>query len=161
SGVKKIEAAEASVPPPDPGASTTGLWAALDRLMAQPREERWAFWMKQAQKCIRCYACRGACPLCNCHECLMDKNVPQWFPTAADGPGNFAWHDGDSATLAGRCIGCGSCQEACPAGIPLGLLDAAMMRSVWKHFGYRSGMDPAAAPLQSDFRTDDRAEFIL
>ncbi len=159
--LKKIEAAEASVPPPDPGASTTGLWAALDRLMAQPREERWAFWIKQAQKCIRCYACRGACPLCNCHECLMDKNVPQWFPTAADGPGNFAWQLIRAFHLAGRCIGCGSCQEACPAGIPLGLLDAAMMRSVWKHFGYRSGMDPAAAPLQSDFRTDDRAEFIL
>ena len=133
----------------------------LDDLMARRPEDRWAFWVDQLSRCIRCYACRGSCPMCNCDQCIADKNQPQWFPTAADGPGNFAWQLVRAFHLAGRCVGCGACQDACPAGIPLNVLGAAMARSALKHFGYRAGADPSGTPLQSDFRPDDKENFIL
>ncbi len=94
-------------------------------------------------------------------QCFTDKNQPQWFPTAADGPGNFSWHVLRAFHLAGRCVGCGACQAACPAGIPLNLLGAALARSALRHFGYRAGADPQAPPLQADYRPNDQEDFIL
>jgi coenzyme F420-reducing hydrogenase delta subunit/ferredoxin len=133
----------------------------LDQLMNKPPAERWAFWAEQSSLCVKCYACRGSCPMCNCDQCIMEKNQPQWFPTAADGPGNLAWHMIRAFHLAGRCVGCGACSAACPAGIRLDLLNAAMARSAMRHFGHRAGADPKAKPLLSEFRLDDREDFIL
>jgi ferredoxin len=133
----------------------------LDELMAKPPGERWTFWREQSAKCIKCYACRGSCPMCGCEQCFADKNQPQWFPTAADGRGNFSWHLMRAFHLAGRCVGCGSCTSACPAGIPLDLLNAAMARSALKHFTHRAGVNPSDAPLQSDYLPNDKEDFIL
>jgi coenzyme F420-reducing hydrogenase delta subunit/ferredoxin len=134
---------------------------ALDELLAKNPEDRWAFWTEQSSRCIKCYACRGSCPMCNCDTCFADKNQPQWFPTAADGPGNLSWQIIRAFHLAGRCIGCGACQDACPSGIPLNIMGAAMARSALKNFGHRAGVDPKALPLQSDFKPDDEESFIL
>jgi coenzyme F420-reducing hydrogenase delta subunit/ferredoxin len=150
-----------SLPADRPVGFSDAIFESLDGLMARPPAERWAFWIEQSAKCIKCYACRGSCPMCGCEQCFTDKNQPQWFPTAADGPGNFAWHLLRAFHLAGRCVGCGACQEACPAKIPLNLLGAAMARSALKHFGHRAGVDPKGAPLQSDFKPDDQEDFIL
>ncbi len=152
----------ASSPPADrPSGLSEHVWESLDKLMALSSAARWDFWKQHFARCIRCYACRGSCPMCNCSQCFTDKNMPQWFPTAADGPGNFSWHLVRAFHLAGRCIGCGACDEACPAGIPLGLLNAAMARSSLKHFGYRAGITADTVPLQADFRTNDQETFIL
>ena len=149
------------LPADRPVGFSDAIFQALDELMAKPPDERWAFWTEQSAKCIKCYACRGSCPMCSCAQCFTDKNQPQWFPTAADGPGNFAWHLLRAFHLAGRCVGCGACQDACPARIPLNVLSAAMARSALKHFGHRAGIDPKGVPLQSDFKTDDQEDFIL
>ena len=133
----------------------------LDELMAKPPAERWAFWRGQFERCLKCYACRQTCPLCNCEQCLADKNQPQWFPTAADGPGNLAWHIVRAFHFAGRCIGCGACQDACPAGLPINVLGAGLARSALKHFGHVAGADPAGVPLQADYKPDDKESFIL
>ena len=34
--------------------------------------------------CIRCYACRDACPLCYCHVCFVDESMPQWVGKSQD-----------------------------------------------------------------------------
>jgi formate dehydrogenase (coenzyme F420) beta subunit len=135
--------------------------ASLDELMKKTPQERFAFWTAQSAKCVKCYACRESCPMCNCELCYADKNQPQWFPTAADGPGNLSWHIMRSFHLAGRCVGCGACEAACPAGIPLNLISAAIARSSMKHFGHRAGVDPNAVPLQSDYKNNDKENFIL
>lgn len=132
----------------------------LDDLMARPREERFRFWAEQSERCVRCYACRASCPMCRCSQCYSDKNQPQWFPTAADGPGNLSWQIVRAFHLAGRCVGCGACQEACPTGIPLNVLSAALARSALRNFGHQAGVDPAAAPLQADYKAQDPESFI-
>lgn len=149
------------LPADRPGGFSEATWTALDELMAKPREERQAFWQAASARCIKCYACRGSCPMCGCQQCFADRNQPQWFPTAADGRGNFAWHLLRAFHLAGRCVGCGSCAEACPVGIPLDLLNAAMARSAWTHFSHRAGLRPSDPPLQSDYLPNDKEDFIL
>jgi coenzyme F420-reducing hydrogenase delta subunit/ferredoxin len=144
-----------------PAGFSAEVLAALDELMAKTPDQRFAFWREQFARCIKCYACRGACPMCNCTQCFADRNSPQWISTAADGPGNFGWQLIRAFHLAGRCVGCGACQDACPGGIPLNLLSAAAARSALKNFGHRAGVDPAAIPLQSDFRPDDGEAFIV
>jgi ferredoxin len=151
----------AGLPADRPGGFSEATWKALDDLMAKPPGERWALWREHSARCLKCYACRGSCPMCGCEQCFADKNQPQWFPTAADGPGNLSWHVMRAFHLAGRCVGCGSCSDACPAGIPLDLLNAAMARSAWTHFSHRAGVRSADAPLQSDFLPSDKEDFIL
>ena len=145
----------------EPSGFSPEIFRQLDELMAKPAEERWSFWAGHFARCLKCFACRGACPMCSCDTCFFDRNQPQWFPTAADGPGNLAWHVVRAFHLAGRCVGCGACQKACPAGIPLNLLGAAMARSSLKHFDHRAGADPKALPVQADFKPDDKESFIL
>ena len=164
-GAMDLAAASAALLREQPADQPAGFSAetlkALDELMAKPPGERWAFWQEQSAKCIKCYACRGSCPMCGCEQCFTDKNQPQWFPTAADGRGNFSWHLMRAFHLAGRCVGCGSCNRACPVGIPLELLNAAMARSALKHFSHRAGADPSGPPLQSDYLPNDKEDFIL
>lgn len=150
----------AKLPPHQPVGFSRQVLKRLDAVMALPREERFAFWREESARCIRCYACRQGCPMCRCNGCYAEKNQPQWFPTAADGPGNLAWHVMRSFHLAGRCVGCGACQEACPSGVHLNVLGAALARSALRHFDYHAGVTPELPPLQSDFRSDDPEGFI-
>lgn len=40
--------------------------------------ERFSFWEGEFSRCIKCYACRAACPMCWCRRCVVDNNQPQW-----------------------------------------------------------------------------------
>ncbi|MCY3017642.1 MAG: 4Fe-4S dicluster domain-containing protein [Planctomycetota bacterium] len=122
--------------------------------------ERWAFWQEKLSRCIRCYACRQVCPLCYCKRCLVEKNEPQWISSSAHEAGNFAWNIIRAMHLAGRCIGCGACERACPQDIPLTLLNKKMAESVARHFKYRAGYDPTAAPAVKAFDKADENDFF-
>ena len=62
--------------------------AALDGLSPA---ERMAFWAKQFDRCVKCYACRQVCPMCYCERCIVDKNRPHAIDPSATLKGNFAW----------------------------------------------------------------------
>ena len=148
-----------SVEPPA-GPPPASRFAALDALLAKPAGERLAFWTAEFDRCLKCYACRQVCPLCYCERCLADKNRPQAIDTSAHRQGNFAWHIARAMHLAGRCVGCGECTSACPAGIPLGLLNMTLARAADTQFGYRAGADPAVEPLIGRYSTEDKETFI-
>ena len=135
-------------------------YAALDEFMKLSREERMAFWREEFSRCIKCYACRQACPVCYCNRCIVDKNRPIAFDTSATLKGNFAWHIVRAFHEAGRCIGCGECQRACPVGIRLGLLNLALARSAEVNFEYRAGMDPETPPIIGSYSLEDKETFI-
>lgn len=122
--------------------------------------ERWDFWMRQFSNCIRCYACRAACPMCYCEPCITDKNRPQWVPTTINGRGNLTWNLVRAMHLAGRCIGCDECYRSCPAGIRLDLLNRKLYNMIRQRFGYEAGFDAQVHPPLTTFREDDLAEFI-
>ncbi len=139
---------------------TTAATNQLDALMQLSPAERMSFWAHEFERCVKCYACRQVCPLCYCERCIVDKNRPVAIDTSATSKGNFAWHITRAFHLAGRCVGCGECARACPAGIPLGLLNLTLARAAEKHFGYQAGMDPKVDPLIGSYALTDKEDFI-
>jgi len=137
-----------------------GLEAQVERLQALPMAERWAFWSSAFERCVRCYACREVCPLCFCDRCLADKSVPQWIESSPHQRGNVAWHLARALHLAGRCVGCGECERACPAGIPLSILNARLQQSVRERFEFVASDDPSVPSPIGQFRVDDGQEYI-
>lgn len=132
----------------------------MARLDALSHAERWAFWMAELERCVRCNACREVCPLCFCERCVQDKTEPQWIESSPHVRGNLSWHLTRALHLAGRCSTCGECTRACPAGIPLNLLNRQAARTVATRFGYVVSDDPGVAAPVGAFRQDDAQEFI-
>lgn len=131
-------------------------YADLAAFEALPLEERMAFWEKEMSRCIRCYACRNACPLCVCRDhCVATSRNPHWL-TQADGVRDKMFFQIIHAThLAGRCTGCGECQRACPMGIPVLMLKRALSRQVETLFAYRAGVDVEGTPPLLTFTLEE------
>jgi len=140
--------------------STDRRYAELDVLMQKTPDERIAYWTAELSRCVKCYACRQACPLCYCERCLVDKNRPTTIDTSATLKGNFAWHIVRAFHLAGRCVGCDQCVRACPAGIDLRLLNLSMAKAAEENFAFRAGVDPAAEPILGTYSAQDQEGFI-
>jgi len=134
------------------------LIAKLDKMTAQ---ERFNFWREQFSKCIKCYACRQGCPMCYCRRCIVDRNQPQWVNTSSHTLGNFEWNIVRAFHLAGRCVGCGSCERACPVGIPLMLLNQRMAKEAMDAFDHFAGMNATQEPMLASFKREDPETFIL
>ncbi len=89
---------------------------------------RWQ-WFKTAFKdCIRCYACRNACPLCYCPTCFVDDSRPQWLGKSIEPEDTLMFHLLRAFHCAGRCTDCGSCEAVCPKGIPMRLLTKKLIK---------------------------------
>jgi ferredoxin len=143
------------------GAELTGeTFEQLAKLEAMSPEERLHFWRKEFSRCIKCYACRAACPLCYCERCIAEVTQPAWIEPSAHLRGNWGWNFARAWHLAGRCVLCGACERACPMGIPLMLLNAALVREVAEKFNYLPGYDTKIAPPLATFSPRDEAAFI-
>lgn len=145
---------------PEP-AQVTSIEDRVAELDAMSPDERFEFWAAQMDKCLRCYACRQVCPLCVCDQCVADKSVPQWIERAPHARGNMSWHLTRALHLAGRCVGCGECERACPVGIPLTFLNRKMQHVVAESFDFAAGDDPGTASPIGAFKPDDFEDFIL
>jgi formate dehydrogenase subunit beta len=133
----------------------------IAKLQAMTVPERWLFWNKEFEKCIKCYACRAACPMCYCHRCTTDVNQPQWIPVASHEMGNLDYHLMRAMHLAGRCVNCGECATACPMDIPLNLLTYQLIEPIKATFGATAGMKADAMYALSTFKPDDKENFII
>jgi ferredoxin len=124
-------------------------------------EERFAYWEKELSKCIKCYACRQACPMCYCTRCAVEVNQPQWIPVQSDPHGNMEWHILRAMHLAGRCISCGECGRACPVGIPCHLLTMHLADQVHHYFNVYAGTSDKMSSVLSTYEPNDKESFII
>ena len=132
----------------------------IARRDGQPLAERWAFWAAEMERCIKCYACRAACPLCYCSRCIVDCNQPQWVPAATDALGNLEWNVVRAMHLAGRCVACGSCAAACPQNIRIDLLNHVLAQEASAQFSAEPGYSQRKEYALAAFKPDDKEEFI-
>ncbi len=135
-------------------------FARVEELNAITQSERWDFWTGHFDRCIRCYACREACPICTCTRCITDKNQPQWVPTSPHSLGNFHWNLTRAFHLAGRCVGCNECERACPMDIPLSLINLKLTKAVHDEYGFIAGMNADDPPPLATYKEGETQDFI-
>ncbi len=133
----------------------------LERIEKMNAKERFDFWQQEFSRCIKCYACRQACPMCYCRRCIVDSNQPQWVNTSSHTLGNFEWNVVRAFHLSGRCVQCGNCDRACPVNIPLRLINQRMANEVVDGFDHFAGLSPTQEPVLASFKKDDTETFIL
>jgi formate dehydrogenase subunit beta len=117
-------------------------YADVAELEAMTPVERVAFWLKQYDRCIRCYACRQVCPGCYCSVCMFERDDSLWVGIAAEIKEKEFFHLGRAYHLAARCIECNECERVCPMELPLSLLNRKLAKEVYELFGYRAGVEP-------------------
>ena len=106
---------------------------------------RFEFWMKEFSKCVKCYGCRDICPMCFCKECSLETD--ELIRTGDIPPEIPIFHLTRAVHMAGRCIDCGLCNEACPADIPLRTLYKKVADIMDNEFKYRPGYTDQKSPL--------------
>ncbi len=117
--------------------------------------ERWEFWQNELSRCIRCYACRNACPACFCQRCFVEETEPQWVMPVPRWQDNLIFQIIRNIHVAGRCTDCGECERACPVNIPLRSLTREMYDIVNELFQFKSGMDKEALPLMAHYEQEE------
>jgi ferredoxin len=122
--------------------------------------ERWQHFQQLLAPCIRCYACRNACPMCYCPTCFVDESTPQWLGKSIDPTDTQNFHFLRAYHLAGRCTDCGNCERACPVGIKMRLLTKKLEKDVAELYDYEAGLNLDDPPPLDTYRPDDPQEFI-
>jgi formate dehydrogenase (coenzyme F420) beta subunit len=133
----------------------------INKLNSLSLTEKFEYWQKELSKCIKCYACRQACPMCYCTRCTVECNQPQWIPVQSNTHGNMDWHILRAMHLAGRCISCGECGRACPVNIPCHLLTMHLSDQVHKYFKVYAGTSEKMNSVLSTYEPNDKEHFII
>ena len=126
-----------------------------EALKAMSPEGRWQFWKQEFGRCIRCYACRNACPACFCERCFVEETEPRWLSPVPSWQDNLLFQVVRNLHVAGRCTDCGECERACPAGIPLRSLTREMYDIVDELFQYQAGTDIEAPALLTAYEQEE------
>jgi formate dehydrogenase subunit beta len=132
----------------------------LKELLAKSEPERWDYYKDLVKDCLRCYACRDACPLCYCKVCFVDESMPQWVGKSQEPMDVFTFHLLRAFHCAGRCTDCGACESACPVGIKMRQFTRILEKSIKERYGYEAGLDLEKNPPLTVFLPDDPQEFI-
>lgn len=110
----------------------------VDSIEDMDPASRLEYWNKEFSKCIKCFGCRNICPMCFCNECsLEDQELIRTYNLPPENP---IFHLTRAVHMAGRCIDCGLCEQACPADIPLRTLYKKVARIMEDDFEYKTGV---------------------
>ena len=123
-------------------------------------EKKWAFFAQLVSRCLRCYACRNACPLCYCPTCFVDESRPQWVGKSNDPTDTMTFHFLRAYHCAGRCTDCGACERVCPVGISMRQFTKKLNKDAKQYFGWEAGLNLEQRPPLDVYKPDDYNEFI-
>lgn len=123
-------------------------------LLEAPAAERFqtdmAQFSRDFESCMMCKNCRDMCPVCYCIDCVF--NGDEYLPKG-DALLNKVLRTGSTEIPQGKemfhlirmfhvsqvCVGCGSCEEACPQSIPLTKYFKGVSERLQGIFSYQSG----------------------
>lgn len=127
------------------------------RLEAMTPDERFAFWQNELSRCIRCNACRDACPACTCEKCVFDNpNSGVENKAPANSFEEKMFHIIRAYHVAGRCTDCGECSRVCPQNIPLHLLNRKFIKDMNEFYGeYQAGAEVGSRAPLVDYTNED------
>jgi formate dehydrogenase subunit beta len=132
----------------------------VESIEGMSAEKKWAFFTQLISKCIRCYGCRNACPLCYCPTCFVDESRPQWVGKSTDPTDTMTFHLLRAYHCAGRCTDCGACERVCPVGISMRQFTKKLNKDAQALFGWEAGVKEEERPPLDTYRPDDYNEFI-
>lgn len=122
-------------------------------------------------RCVNCFNCRVACPVCYCRECVFTTDVFDHEPAqylrwagrqgAVKMPADtLFYHLTRMAHMSAACVGCGQCANACPNEIPLTELFRSVACRAQGAFGYAAGRSLAEKPPLAEFREEEFPEVV-
>jgi len=134
---------------------------AVENFSALSAEERWNYFVKEMAKCVRCCACRNACPSCYCKECFAEQAMPQWVGIGADATDTQVFQLMRIFHMAGRCVDCGACVSVCPMGVDLRMFLKKLDKDVFEMFDAKTGINESDLPALSAFKEREKDEEFL
>jgi formate dehydrogenase subunit beta len=137
-----------------------GAYKDVEKIEEMSSEKKHEHFTQLISSCIRCYACRNACPLCYCPTCFVDESRPQWVGKSIDPTDTMTFHILRAYHCAGRCTDCGACERACPVGIPVRQFTKKLNKDAESLFSWEAGLSPEQRPPLDVYRPDDYDEFI-
>ena len=133
----------------------------VNEFEAKTTEERWEYFTKEMEKCIRCNACRQACPSCYCPTCFAEQSMPQWVGIGEDETDTQVFQFMRLYHMVGRCVDCGSCVAVCPMGVDLRKFLKKLDKDCWDFFGNRAGSSMEDMPPLGKFdEHQDKGDFV-
>jgi ferredoxin len=136
------------------------MYESVREIEAMEPEERWKYFDELISTCIRCYACRNACPLCYCPLCFVDESDPQWVGKSQDPMDVRTFHWLRAYHCAGRCTDCGACERVCPMGIRIREFTKKLNKDCHEIYGWEAGLTTDERPPLDTYRPNDPEEFI-
>ncbi|MDL1983802.1 MAG: 4Fe-4S dicluster domain-containing protein [Deltaproteobacteria bacterium] len=130
------------------------------KIEAMATEDKWKYFEDLLSPCIRCYACRNACPLCYCPTCFVDESRPQWVGKSLDPTDTRTFHFLRAYHCAGRCTDCGACERACPMGIKVRMFTKKLEKDCLELYGWEAGLSLDERPPLDTYRPNDPEDFI-
>ena len=104
-------------------------------------------YMDDFSRCLKCYGCREACPICYCEDCCLEaNNGPDWL-TKGEIPPSPMFHLERMLHMAESCTNCGQCEEVCPGEIPLAKIWHEVYTKINETFGYTKGTAEGKPPI--------------